>query len=938
MASSLLLFILYLTGCLCVSRGTGEICRGTHCFGAYDTQCTGAQCLGRTGTSSGHLAAATRGGPLQSRHQNGYNDPASRGQAVPYTIYPPQHARESYPRQNPRSITAEVYNPGCTDRDCATHKRPSRNDTQECKGIECKSPHRIRPKPKPQPCVGEQCSAAASSSGGRARSTVLHLPDRAAQFLGEFSDIASDLGSSPGIQLTCDVKGGSNEVPSEDALVLQLHLAKGQEQLVEELRVQQVQVSDLQGRLSEQQSSLLAQQRDMLEQQRRTQELLEQVKAQFSLLQHSLNQLALHNAQGEMGAHISATGGGQARPRVQESYAAHKVDMEASVMEVGQPLLGCVMCATDEYCDYSGERPHCEKCTVCPPGFFLVAQCSVHADRICQDRDECLEITHLCGEQNQCLNTPGGFRCQGMSEREGAAGHCGHGYFYSSHLQECQACSECDHIPMATPCSAVRDTICATAPEGDGHLSLSWAGDVVLPPSETAHGHAFPSMQLKIQAKADSCDNELLTCTDGQLGMRQHGLVWADYNLALRHGCRSFVQACLRLNTSRAAAAAVEGGQQSEGRDLSGVRVEQREGKTLQSASVSAASAVEAGEALALLLRSASHHCSAATGEHLHLHAGAAPPFSLLWLSHDTGAVAMTAQAVASAHYHTNYRPTFRTTSVSDPYVVTLTHDERAVRFTESGSLRFVLQQAVYSMGQTCVSEGFTLLAYITRNSTSMELARASRHGVHYRDTSISLSAAATVHPGDTLSFEILAPAQCNVRYFGDDSGISMLSLLWVPRASSTSLAASVSSKGLPSGAVRNRVLYFHQTSARAEQLEISGAQDAHPQRDLLFRRAGSASLALELKLIHSCSLLRLTLHRRVQGEGSAGAKSEPLAQQVAGQMPEGSQWANMALRASFQVRNGTAVFVMVDCVRGRINQIAHESGSSGMSVLWVAA
>lgn len=534
-----------------------------------------------------------------------------------------------------------------------------------------------------------------------------------------------------------------------------------------------------------------------------------------------------------------------------------------------------------------------------------------------------------------------------MSEREGAAGHCGHAYFYSSHLQECQACSECDNIPVATRCTALRDTVCAAAPEGDaghghGHLSLSWAGDVVLPASEAAHGHAFPSMQLKIQAKTDSCSNELLTCADGQLGMRQHGLVWADYNLAIRHGCRSFVQACMRLNTSRAAAAAAEEGQhQSEGRDLSGVRVEQREGKTLQSATVSVASAVEVGQALALLLRSASHHCSAAAGEQLHLHAGAAPPFSLLWLSHDTGAVAMTAQAVASAHYHTNYRPTFRTTSVSDPYVVTLTHDERAVRFTESGSLRFVLQQAVYSMGQTCVSEGFTLLAYITRNSSSVELARASRHGVHYRDTSVSLSAAATVHPGDTLSFEILAPAQCNVRYFGDDSGISMLSLLWVPRASSSSLSASVSSKGLPSGAVRNRVLYFHQTSARAEQLEISGAQDGHPQRDLLFHRAGSASVALELKLIHSCSLLRLTLHRRAQGEGgsgSAGGKSEPLAQQVAGQMPEGSQWANVALRASFKVRNGTAVFVMVDCVRGRINQIAHESGSSSMSVLWVAA
>ncbi|KAG5285446.1 hypothetical protein AALO_G00003490 [Alosa alosa] len=721
-------------------------------------------------------------------------------------------------------------------------------------------------------------------------------------------------------------------------------MAKGQERLVEELRAQQTQVSDLQSRLSEQQSMLLAQQQDVLEQQRRTQQLLEQVKAQFGLLQDSLNQLSLRAAHAEMGAHTLGSKG-QERPPAHESYAVHKVDMEASVMDVGRPLLGCPACTADEYCDFSGERPHCERCTVCPPGFFLVAQCSTHDDRICQDRDECLEITNLCGEQNQCLNTPGGFRCQGMSEREGAAGHCGHGYYYSSHLQECQACSDCDHSPVSVACSAVRDTVCSTSPAtegasgGSGHLSLSWAGNVVLPPSESAHGHAFPSMQLMIQARGEGCGGELVACDGGQLRVRQHGLVWADYNLALRHGCRSFVQACLRLNSSGADGGVADRAQQDEGRDLSGVRVEQREGRALQSASVSAASALEAGQTLGLLLRSASHHCSAApAGEQLHLHAGSAPPLSLLWLSHDTGAVAMTAQAVASAHYHTNYRPTFRVTSVSDPYVLALTHDERGVRFAESGSLRFVLQQAVYSMGQTCVSEGFTLLAYVSRNGSSAEVARASRHGVHYRDTSVSLSAAATVHAGDALSFEILAPAQCNVRYFGDGSGISMLSLLWVPRATSASLAAGVSPKGLPSGAVRNRALHFHQTSARAEPLEVSGAQDAHPQRDLLFHRAGSASVAMELRLIHSCSLLRLTLHRRAYGESAAGAKNEPLAQQVAGQMPEGSQWANVALRASFQVHNGTAVFVTVDCVHGRINQIAHESGSSSMSVLWVAA
>lgn len=28
-----------------------------------------------------------------------------------------------------------------------------------------------------------------------------------------------------------------------------------------------------------------------------------------------------------------------------------------------------------------------------------------------QDRDECLEIAHLCGGQQKCLNTPGALNC-----------------------------------------------------------------------------------------------------------------------------------------------------------------------------------------------------------------------------------------------------------------------------------------------------------------------------------------------------------------------------------------------------------------------------------------------------------------------------------------------------------------------------------------------
>lgn len=511
-----------------------------------------------------------------------------------------------------------------------------------------------------------------------------------------------------------------------------------------------------------------------------------------------------------------------------------------------------------------------------------------------------------------------------MTEREALSGMCGHGYFFNSEMDECQACNECDGDTVVSPCTFTTDTVCSGHTTGHSALSQSWSGDVTLQ-GEKGHmlAQAFLGVQLHIQGRGD----DLVSTESGQLVLRQHGLIWLDENLSVTHGCRSFIQVCLRMNNTAG----------SEGRDLSGVRVEQREGRSLQGVSISGVAEVAPGHIISLFLRSATHHCNQST-EGLQLFDPSVAPLSLLWLSHDTGAVAMTAQAMVSAHYHTNYRPVFRTTSTSDPYVVGLTHDGRGIRFAESGTVRFVFQQALYSMGQACVSEGFQILAYLNRNGTSMELLRAFKPGVHYRDTSIALSGAAQVGPGDTLGFEILSPAQCNVRFFGDETGISILSLVWVPAAISSSLSASVANTGLLSGAVRNKPLFFHQTSPQVTQMELLVKGSADHRRDFVFREGGTVSVALDLKLIHSCSLVKVTLLRQSDLEGSGeGSRPIPVAQQVAGQMSEGSQWASVSLRASFQVHNGTAVFFLLDCVRGRVNQISHQTGS-GVSVLWVAS
>ncbi|KAA0718868.1 hypothetical protein E1301_Tti011353 [Triplophysa tibetana] len=870
-------------------------------IGSASDICTGAHCQ-RSSRSPDHQSALPH-------HQSRFSVYSPRRPAVPYTVIQPQHSRTGSPKENPRTITAEVFNPhGCTGGRCHGSARPTHNNTKECKGLECKLPVRIRQEPQQHPCIGDACSR--GSDVGRGRLSFAHMQDRAEQVLEEFPEYGLRGGPSSGIQLTCDIKPGFNEVQSEEALVLHFHLAKGQEKLVEQLHGHEAEIKQFQSTLSVQRAALLTHQREILDQQRRMFEQMEEVKTQYNLLLDSVKHLSVQGPQGIIESHFEGLRS-QTRTYPREAFM-HKMNMDASVTDADRPLLGCGSCKAYEYCNFSADRPRCEKCSVCLPGFFLVAQCSIDADRICQDRDECLEIQNLCKEQNKCLNTPGGFRCSGMSERDAAAGMCGRSYFYNSEMEECQACSECDSHPMTSPCSAMSDAVCSNPSEG--RLSLSWSGDVVV-----VKGSEFPNVQLLIRGNSDG---NLLSCTDGLVVLHQHGLVWVDHNLALRHGCRSFIQACLRLNSS-----------EDESRDLSGMRVEQREGKSIQSTSVSGAAAVEPGHALVLSLKSASNQCNQ-DNDSVHLQSNLISPFSLFWLSHDTGAVAMTAQAVASAHYHTNYRPAFRVSSISDPYMVRLTDDNRGVRFRESGTVKFVLQQSLYSMGQACVSEGFYLLAYVNQNGSSAELTRTYKPGVHFRDTSISLSAATTVDSGDMLTFELLAPAQCSVRYFGDDSGISMLSLVWIPSAASTSLSAAVSRKGLPSGAVRNKPLFFLQTTSEVPQVTLARTGVLLPHRNFIFREAGTASVALDLRLIHSCSLIKLTLLE--EGE-TKGAQAAPIAQQIGGPMQEGSVWASVGLRVSFQVHNGTVVFATVDCVRGRVNHIAFDAGSS-ISILWTVA
>ncbi|KAL2085686.1 hypothetical protein ACEWY4_019006 [Coilia grayii] len=967
-SNSTLLILWSLLSLHTIVGGVAEICRGTHCFGSETGDprpCSGPHCpLARSQRPSRQHNPTTQ---VRSPQVALYNLPTHHNTPSLSSAAAQQPQRDRFTDEDPdgaRTVGSEGSGPRCTGSDCHSPQRSphAANDTRDCKGIECKLPLKIRLKPRPRACAGDGCLADSDGDVAAAsHPTLVHLPDRAAQFLADLPDFGnpvSDQGSAPlGVQLTCDIKPGENEVPSEDALILHLQLAKGQEKLVEALRSQQTLIRELQQRLADQQGALLAQQREILDQQRRMSEQMDVVKAQYGLLAETLKQASFQGLQGELQSYFESHLAGlqsQARSHLHKSYAVHKVDVDAKVMEVppgdmahlprlsnlhqpesrtrGHPVLACPSaCGVEEYCDFQREPPSCQSCTMCPAGFFLVSQCSPTADRLCQDRDECLEIPTVCGERVKCLNTPGGFRCLGVSEREASAGLCGHEYFYNQELQECQACSDCDGVPIASPCTTTSDAVCG--PVSDSRLSQVWSAASGLPsPKARAGQQIIPGLQLSILGGEAT---DLLSSRDGQLTLRQHGLLWVDHNIAVKHGCRNYLQVGVRLN-----------GSEEEVQELSSVRLEQPDRKRFQGVSVSVALEVEPNHTMSLFLRSPNQHCN--QSRDLHAFDLSGPSLSLLWLSHDTGAVAMTAHmTTATAHYQTSYRPTFRVTTVSDPYMLVLTHDGRGVRFTESGVAKFVLQQALYAMGHTCVREGFSLVAYATRNGSSSEVARAFKPGVNYRDTSVTLSAATHVEAGDALTFELLSPAQCSVRYFGDSSGISVLSMMWIPSASSCALAATVARAGLPSGAVRNKALLFRQLDAEGsppKQIRLAGAGDAHPGRNFVFTEQGTVNMALTLKLIHSCSAVKLTLHRQGAGEqsrggqarGQAGVAAAPLAQQVSGHMPEGSEWASVGLRTSFAVQNGTAVYVTLDCVRGRVNQISPEGGPN-VSILWVA-
>lgn len=153
------------------------------------------------------------------------------------------------------------------------------------------------------------------------------------------------------------------------------------------LKSQQQIIVDLQQKLAEQQHVLVSQQREILEQQRKMYEQMDLIKVQYGMLFDTVKQMSFQSLQEDIQNYFESHLQGlqnQVRSHLQKSYSVHKVEVDAKVINVGESLLDCGLCESDEFCNFQKTPSQCEKCTLCPAGFFQMADCSANSDRICQ--------------------------------------------------------------------------------------------------------------------------------------------------------------------------------------------------------------------------------------------------------------------------------------------------------------------------------------------------------------------------------------------------------------------------------------------------------------------------------------------------------------------------------------------------------------------------
>ncbi|XP_019637117.1 PREDICTED: uncharacterized protein LOC109479568 [Branchiostoma belcheri] len=565
----------------------------------------------------------------------------------------------------------------------------------------------------------------------------------------------------------------------------------------------------------------------------------------------------------------------------------------------------CQLCTQGEWCDVSTAPPTCIPCSSCPNGYKSQAQCSGATDTVCVDIDECTaNRMNNCEKDQTCVNVPGSFYCMGKYIL------CGPNQFYNTNTQQCQKCRRCmgDGSRTIVPCHLVSDTLCS--PPVPNLFSALYLSEI----RNNSYNNIPGGDKLKLRPIRSSNDSYFSRDQSYQnVILEKAGFALVDINYALKHTCSNYMQLSVDW----------------DGVPEAGTRLKQTVGRYYQSSTVSTAMAVTPGETLGVEIRSNNRECyppGDRTTTQLKEVADVerSGPFSILWLSHKTGAALLKA-SMQQATYEGSWRVDFELQSISDPYMLQL-KSSNFISFRREGNVRFSFHQAMYLQGLACSGpEGVVMVPkLLRRGGGTVKLLQHMNVGVNMQYMTLVTGAAVPVQAGDRLFMEIESARDCTMYFLGSDSGIGGLNVLWLPHQKSAVLMGELYNNGQLEGVAQRQVLRFtekNNTDSSILKLNKNGR--------VMFLKPGRVNVNYHQNIIHSCDYASITAYY----QGLAIPDPVPFMQQVLGNTNAKAE--GIYLSGSYDVEEGSQIYLQMTCKRGRINGVG-EGHFSTLSVLWI--
>ncbi|CAH1248487.1 Hypp8165 [Branchiostoma lanceolatum] len=565
----------------------------------------------------------------------------------------------------------------------------------------------------------------------------------------------------------------------------------------------------------------------------------------------------------------------------------------------------CQLCTQGEWCDVSTAPPTCIPCSSCPSGYKSQAQCSGATDTVCVDIDECAaNRMNNCEKDQTCVNVPGSFYCMGKFIL------CGPNQFYNRYTEQCQKCRRCmgDGSRTIVPCHLVSDTLCS--PPVPNLFSALYLSEV----RNNSYTNLPGGDKLKLRPIRSSNDSYFSRDPSYQnIILEKAGFTLVDINYALKHTCANYMQLSVDW----------------DGVPEAGTRLKQTVGRYYQSSTVSTAMAVTPGETLGVEIRSNNRECfppgdRAPTQLKEVADVDRSGPLSILWLSHKTGAALLKA-FMQQATYEGSWRVDFELQSISDPYMLQL-KSSNFISFRREGNVRFSFHQSMYLQGLACSGpEGVVMVPKLLhRGGGTVKLLQHMNVGVNMQYMTLVTGSAVPVQAGDRLFMEIESARDCTMYFLGSDSGIGGLNVLWLPHKKSAVLMGELYNNGQLEGVAQRQVLRFtekNNTDPAVLKLNKNGR--------VTFLKPGRVNVNYHQNIIHSCDYASITAYY----QGLAIADPVPFMQQVLGNTNAKAE--GIYLSGSYDVEEGSQIYLQMTCKRGRINGVG-EGHFSTLSVLWI--